>query len=322
MRLNNRIYGLLALLLMGSVSIHGQTNDPFPDVPYRQYFGNMQLSAKAVLNGQVLTEDVVIAIYCGDQIRGKGSPNDPDHPGVAFLTVYGDQAKDQLHCKVAIKGKIIEVDQGDLTYNYNKVMGSPSDPYIINLPMPVVTKSSSEGWATTCLPYNAAVPEGVTIWNVVGIGNGQLKMRKAQGTILGAETPVLLQSKGKESYEWLPRVAEGDVDTPGSILSGSLETTDVDANSVLTLGHSVETGEIGFWIYSGTAVPPNRAYIADFPAGSLGFIIFVDDIVSSVYPTAIASQQSGQAYDMLGRKVSGKGMMWKKNGKGQIIIIR
>ena len=316
MRLSYRIYGLLALLLMGSVSIHGQTNDPFPDVPYRQYFGNMQLSAKAVLNGQVLTEDVVIAIYCGDQIRGKGSPNDPDHSGVAFLTVYGDQAKDQLHCKVAIKGKIIEVDQGDLTYNYNKVMGSPSDPYVINLPLPVVTKPSSEGWATTCLPYNAAVPEGVTVWNVVGIGNGQLKMKKANGAILGAGTPVLLESKGMDNYEWLSRVAEGDVATPDCILSGSLEKTDVDANSVMTLGHSLETGEIGFWLYTGTSVPPNRAYIADFPAGALGFAIFVDDVISSIDLTAPASQQSGQVYDVLGRKVSGKGMMWKKNDKG------
>ena len=322
MRLSNRVYGLLALLVMGSAGLQAQTKDPFPDVPYRQYFGNMQLAAKAILKEKTLTENVVIAIYCGDQIRGKGSPSNADASGVVYLTVYGDMSKDQLHCKVAVNGKVIEVDQGDLFYGYNKVVGSPSNPYVITLPVPVVTKPSSEGWATTCLPYSAAIPEGVTIWNIVGISNGQLEMRKAQGTILGAETPVLLQSKGMDSYEWLPRVAEGDVDTQDCILSGSLEATDVEANSVLTLGHSIETGEIGFWLYTGTTVPANRAYIADFPAGTLGYVIFDDDIISSVAPTALASQQSGQAYDLLGRKARGKGMMWKKNKKGQIIIIR
>lgn len=321
MRISNRIYGLLALLIMGSASIQGQTTDPFPDVPYRQYFGNMQLSAKAVLNEQVLTEDVVIAIYCGDQIRGKGSPDNPDYPGVAYLTVYGDMSEEQLHCKVAVKGKVIEVDQGDLSYAYNKVMCSPSDPYVINLPVPVVTKPSSEGWATTCLPYNAAVPEGVTVWNVVGMDNGQLKMKQAKGSILGANTPVLLQSKGIDSYEWLSRVADGDVDTPGNIFEGTTEPLKVDANSVMTLGHSLEDGKIGFWLYTGTTIPANRAYIADFPAGASGFAIF-DDEATSVNAIASASQQSRQVFDVLGRKVNGKGTMWKKNEKGQIIIIR
>jgi len=235
--------------------------------------------------------------------------------------VCGDMSKDLLHCKVAIKGKIIEVNQGDLGYEYNKVVGSPSNPYVITLPVPVVTKPSSEGWATTCLPYNAAVPEGVTIWNVVGMGNGQLKMKQAKGNFLGANTPVLLQSKGKDSYEWLSRVAEGDVDTSGNIFEGTTSPLKVEANSVMTLGHSLEEGKIGFWLYTGTTIPANRAYIADFPAGASGFAIFEDD-ATSVNDVAPASQQSGQAYDVLGRKVNGKGTMWKKNEKGQIIIIR
>ncbi|MCR4613673.1 MAG: hypothetical protein K5778_06705, partial [Bacteroidaceae bacterium] len=71
MRLSNCKYGLLALLLMGSASLMAQTQvtDPFPDVLFRSYYGNMQLTAKAVMNGEVLTGDVVIAIYCDDKIR-------------------------------------------------------------------------------------------------------------------------------------------------------------------------------------------------------------------------------------------------------------
>ena len=321
MRISNRVYGLLALLFTGSVSLMAQTTDPFPDVPFNDYYGNMQLSAQAVLNDKVLTEDVVIAVYCGNQIRGKGSPNDTDHPGVAYLTVYGDMTVDQLHCKVAINGTVIEVDQGDLNYEYYEVKGSPSKPYVINLPAPIVTKPSTEGWATTCLPYNAAVPEGVTVWNVTGIVNGRLKMSNAKGSILSANTPVLLQSKGMESYEWLSRVADGDVATPGCIFEGTTEPAKVDANSVLTLGHSLEEGKIGFWLFTGTTIPANRAYIADFPAGASGYAIFGDD-TSSVNDVVPSSPQIGQAYDLMGRRANGQGTIWKKNNKGQIIIIR
>ena len=124
-----------------------------------------------------------------------------------------------------------------------------------------------------------------------------------------------------DSYEWLSRVDEGNVGTAGNIFEGTLEQRDVDANSVMTLGHSLEDGKIGFWLYTGTTVPANRAYIADFPAGARGFAIF-DDEATSVDDVAPASQPSGQAYDVLGRVVNGKGTVWKKNGKGQIIIIR
>lgn len=321
MKVSNRVYGLLALLFMGSASLLAQITDPFPDVPYKDYFGNMQLSAQAVLNDKVLTEDVVIAVYCGDQIRGKGSPDDTSHPGVAYLTVYGDLTVDQLHCKVAVNGTVIEVDQGDLNYEYYNVIGSPSKPYVINLPAPIVTKPSTEGWATTCLPFNAAVPKGVTVWNVTGMDKGRLKMSKAEGSILPANTAVLLQSSGMESYEWLSRVADGDVATPDCIFEGTLEPTPVDANSVLTLGHSLEDGTIGFWLFTGTTIPANRAYIADFPAGARGYAIFGDD-ASPVDEVVFASPQRGQTYDLMGRKAKGQGVMWKMNNKGQIIIIR
>ena len=41
--------------------------------------------------------------------------------------------------------------------------------YYIDFPAPVVTTFFEEGWATTCLPYNAEIPDGVTVWIVTGI---------------------------------------------------------------------------------------------------------------------------------------------------------
>lgn len=305
MIISNRIYGLLALLFVGSASLMAQVTDPFPNVPFRKYYGNMQLTAKVMMNEEVLTGDVVIAIYYDDQIRGKGSPSDESHPGVAYLTVYGDYRPDHFHCKVAVNGSIIEVDPGDLAFGLNGVVGSASNPYVIDLPAPVVTKPSTEGWATTCLPFNAEVPEGVSVWYSTGIADGELLMTKAEGTILPANTPVLLQSEGKTSYEWLSRVADGNVTTTGSIFVGTTEPTVVAANSVLTLGHSNETGEIGFWRFTGTTIPANRAYITVVPAGVRGLVFKFDDDNE----TFIQEIENGELsikdgiYDLQGRRI-------------------
>ena len=137
------------------------------------------------------------------------------------------------------------------------------------------------------------------------------EIEKAQGKILPKNTPVLLQSNaqqadGPASYEWLSRVADGDVSTPGSILAGTTVEKTVDANSVLTLGHSDGSGEIGFWLFTGTTIPAYRAYITDFPSGSRGVKISVDDEST----TGVAdvrdkmSEVRGEYYNMQGCKVT------------------
>ena len=133
--------GVSLLFLLWSASLTAQTTvtDPFPDVPYRQYYGNMLLTVKAMMNGKALTGDVVIAVYHGNEIRGKDSPTDASRPGVTYLTVYGNYEPDRLHFKIAVGGTIYEVDPGDLVYEFNGVVGTFSNPYIINVPAPGTT---------------------------------------------------------------------------------------------------------------------------------------------------------------------------------------
>lgn len=107
---------------------------------------------------------------------------------------YSLTARPRTWCPTLLRytgGRIIEVDQ-ELNYTPYNDYGSYTDPYIINLPAPVTTNTSSEGWATTCLPFNAAVPDGVTVFAASGIEGGALKLQKVEGcTILPKETPVL-----------------------------------------------------------------------------------------------------------------------------------
>ncbi|MBR6036117.1 MAG: hypothetical protein IKP41_04070, partial [Bacteroidaceae bacterium] len=75
-----RMLSVLALSVMGSASLMAQVTDVFPEVNPRDYYGNMSMSVKAVRNGQTV-EDVVIAAYSGEQMRGKGHPTNAKKPG-------------------------------------------------------------------------------------------------------------------------------------------------------------------------------------------------------------------------------------------------
>ena len=148
MNIRKRVYGLLALLL-GSAGIVAQTSGPFPEVKLHDYYGTMTMAVKATMNGVMLTDDVVIAVYCGDDIRGKGSPHDESNPGVTYLTVYGDASGEKLFFKVFHDGAIAEVDPGNVIFQYNGAVGTPSAPYSLDVPSTTVeTTFTAEGWAT------------------------------------------------------------------------------------------------------------------------------------------------------------------------------
>ena len=309
-----KIQTILALLLVGSVSMLAEGDDPFPAVPDSKYQANMTLTAQAMLNGEILTSEAIVAVYHADQIRGKARPN--AEKNILSITVDGDIDDEDIYFKVYTGGRIIEVDQG-AQYTYYGKIGSYDAPYIINLTV-VTTNTSAEGWATTCLPYNAAVPEGVTVYAVREYSDGVFQLAAAVTTgtsILPKDTPVLLKSEGQTSYEWLSRVADGDVAVGTNILQGTTEEKTVEAESVLTLGHSNDAQRyIGFWLFEGTVIPACRAYMSKdvIPSTSRGAVFNWKDETTGVGGSPLwtdgVDALSVQGFDLQGRPFSGKGL--------------
>jgi hypothetical protein len=113
-----------------------------------------------------------------------------------------------------------------------------------------------------------------------------------------------------------------------NIFVGTTETTTVEANSVLTLGHSNSTGEIGFWRYTGTTIAPNRAYIAQWPSEARGVTIRIEDgttgidLPGSVIPSSEATAHSSAqpvhpmqaSYTLDGRRLRDGGFSAGKRG--------
>ena len=287
-----RIQTILALLLVGSVSILAEGDDPFPAIPAGKWQGNMTLSGRVYLNGEELGSETVVAAYENEQIRGKSRINENKS---LTLTILGDAGEHPaIHFKVYTGGRIIEVDQG-LTYTYYAEVGTFADPYIINLPL-VTNNTSAEGWATTCLPFNAAVPEGVTVYAAKSIEDGVMKLDPISCTILPKNTPVLLKTETKTSYEWLSRVADGDATIETNLFKGTTEEIEVEAESVLVEGV--------------------RGYALDW----------TDEVITGIESinmngdSANASPKSGdkkyaRGYDLLGRSLTGKSHLMIINGK-------
>lgn len=123
---------MLLFLALGTACLRAETSDPFPTVNPHDFYGSMMLSVKVVSSGWVLEEDVTVAVYSGEEIRGKGSPLDANNPGVIYLTVYGSSNKETLSFKVFAKGVLVE-PAVVLTYTYNGITGTPADPYILDI---------------------------------------------------------------------------------------------------------------------------------------------------------------------------------------------
>ena len=315
-----RIQTVLALLLVGSVSMLADGSDPFPEVPHAKYQANMTLTAQVVLNGVTLTSEAIVAVYHDDQIRGKGRPNASN---VLSITVDGDIDDEDIYFRVFTGGRIIEVDQG-AQYTYYGKIGSADSPYLINLPL-VTTNTSTEGWATTCLPFNAAVPEGVTVYSASRIEDGVLKIEPVTCNILPKNTPVLLKTESQTSYEWLSRVADGDATITTNLFKGTTEDLTVSENSVLTLGHATDGNKaIGFWLFEGTTVPANRAYLEKSSGLARG--IAIDWNEASGISDAMRLNDKEQMindnyYDLQGRRMKESVIRNSELRKGRLLII-
>ena len=151
MKLMDRFYSLLALLLVGSASLQAQS-DPFPDnntVEYK-YQGSMTCTSQIVMNGAILT-DAVVAVYCEDDLRGKNRiGEDPDNPNLVFLYIHGDYTanKQYLHFKVFTQGKVFTCNPDPaIIFTFNGNVGLPSEPYIIDI-TPVSLANDADNTAT------------------------------------------------------------------------------------------------------------------------------------------------------------------------------
>ena len=242
MRITDRFFGLLALLLVGSASLKAQTGDPFGDVDTYKYQGTMTITAQVKQNGNVVT-DAVVAVYQEDELRGKKRVGDGTHPELAFLTVYGDYtgSPQYLRFKVYTNGMTFECNPNpSITYEFYGSLGTPSNPYVITLPVSLANDADNSdvlstfggqtcdvvlagrtlfkdgSWNTLCLPFSLSAEQiaastdfaagvvmelDVTEKNGFDTTDGTLYLYFKTATAIEAGVPYLVKWEKAADYE-------------------------------------------------------------------------------------------------------------------------
>ena len=104
-------------------------NSVFPVVNSHKYPNTMTITAQVIIDGKTLGADAIIAVFAGNEIRGKERPVN-DKEKLAYLTVYGGGST-MLTFKVWNDG-IVYKCRTTLTFENEGNAGSPIAPFIID----------------------------------------------------------------------------------------------------------------------------------------------------------------------------------------------
>ena len=265
MRMNLRVFSLLALLALGGAGIQAQ-DDPFGEVNIHKYYGSMTITSQVMMSGNVVT-DAVVAVYCENELREKKSVGYGTNPNLVFLTVHGDYtgSYQYLYFKVFTDGHIFTYHPDpaiDFDVYYFDAIGTASNPYIIDItPVSLVNNADNSSvlttynnetcdvvltgrtlykdgdWNTLCLPFDVeditGTPlEGATVKTLESteFANGILSLTFSDAlTSIQAGKPYLVKWAAQE-----PDYAENPVFE--NVIIGSITPANVETEYVNFVG--------------------------------------------------------------------------------------
>lgn len=135
------------------------------------------------------------------------------------------------------------LDDITLVYNQSHTLGIPS-----------------QGWASLCLDFSAAVPADAKVYIVTGLVAGYAKLQEIPaGSVIPAHTGVIVRSDA--SSVRFDSSVMNPVDVSGNILEGSTSATSCQAGQYYVLSPASTKERAAFGCYQGTTLAPNKAYI-------------------------------------------------------------
>ena len=223
MKLKKNVYCLLAFLIVGNASLQAQSSDPFGEFNPRDYKENMTINAQVQQNGAIVT-NALVAVYCGEELRGKKQVGDGTDPNLVFLSVYGDNtgSNQYLYFKVYTNGVTFTYNPDPaIVFSSNGTIGTKLEPHVITLPVSlanaddnsdVLTTYNTQNvdvvltnrtiykdgyWNTLCLPFNVTISSSVLAGadvralSTASFENGTLTLYFTPETGEGAVTELL-----------------------------------------------------------------------------------------------------------------------------------
>lgn len=210
---------------------------------------------------------------------------------------------DNLNATTAIKFAVDNIDGSYSQANFNIAFyyTIPEDPTILHT---VTFSDAVEGYATFCPAKNVLIPEGVTAY-IAKAEDGALTLSEVEKYI-PANTGVILKGTAGETAEFETTGFTADV--TGNELTGVTKETTVEAKSVYVLSAEGDEG-VGFFVFSGTTIPANKAYYKAPAASTISALHFnfgeteEPGNVTGINAVAIENNAQQVIYDLRGRRV-------------------
>lgn len=169
-------------------------------------------------------------------------------------------------------------------------------------------------YATAYLPFTVSGAEGAEIYT--GTVSGEyVNLRKADDGVAANNAMVLVGEPNAQTATIL--LGEGTATSEG--ISGTCQPKTVAASSVLTLGRCSEYEYAGFYTFTGTTIPANKAYIEQ-TSGALKLNFGETTGIGNVN-TDGQTENNEATYDLSGRRVTNivKGGLYIRGGKKFIV---
>lgn len=179
---------------------------------------------------------------------------------------------------------------------------------------------------TLVLPFNAALPEGVTAYTLGDVASGKVKATSVDA--IEADKPVLTNGEGEKTFTGagVAVAATADEAVANGALGGVYQNTNITSGYVL----QNQNGNVGFYrVAAATTVKPFRAYLNTQNADARISIVYDGDEETGINRTENGKLdiESG-VYDLQGRRIDGQWSMdnghltkgiYVKNGKKHIV---
>lgn len=170
---------------------------------------------------------------------------------------------------------------------------------------------------TLCLPFAAAIPDGVTAYTLA-YTSGDAATATPVETTIPANTPVLLNGSGAATFTGASAAVAASASNVSGAMTGVFATTTVPTNSYV-----LQNGDSGVGFYkvdSDITANPFRAYLTAQGAGSKMRIIYPDNEATGIATVEAAAAEEGAIYNLAGVRVSQptKGI-YIQNGKKFIV---
>lgn len=153
--------------------------------------------------------------------------------------------------------------------------------YDLNITEKSKDANTSKYYATLCLPYNANVSAGLKLWYAEKINDETVRLKTfPDGTILEAETPVVISADVDGTYRFMRTESQADItNVADNLLYGTPygKLTDKDENTTYYVFANKSKG-VGFYVLANdTAIPQYKAYLKVANSDAKQYALEFDD---------------------------------------------